>query len=260
MKRLPRNMLVRSATALATTALAALLVSPVMAAPTKYELDPEHTYPSFEADHFGGMSVWRGKFDKSKGTATLDREAGAGSVEVAIDLASVNTGHDKLDDHLKSADFFDVAKFPTATYKGKFAGFKDGTPTEVQGELTLRGVTKPVKLTIRSFKCTTHPFKKVQFCGADAVATMKLLLAAGATLDGRTTELTLGFQRPRVAGLTAAHGAAFQGWNEVIEFLHAQGAPIDAKHTSADGATPRDVAIAEKHPETAALIDRLLAE
>ncbi len=96
--------------------------------------------------------------------------------------------------------------------------------------------------------------------GADAVATMKLLLAAGATLDGRTTELSIGFQRPRVAGLTAAHGAAFQGWNEVIEFLHEQGAPIDAKQTSADGSTPRDVAIAEEHPETAALIERLLAE
>ncbi len=95
--------------------------------------------------------------------------------------------------------------------------------------------------------------------GAHAVATMKLLLAAGATLDGRTTSLSIGFQRPRVAGLTLAHGAAFQGWNEVIEFLHEQGAPIDAKQTSADGATPRDVALAEDHPETAALIERLLA-
>jgi hypothetical protein len=96
--------------------------------------------------------------------------------------------------------------------------------------------------------------------GADAVATMKLLLAAGASVDGRTTELTIGFQRPRVAGLTAAHGAAFQGWNEVIEFLHEQGAPLDAKQTSPDAATPRDVALAEGNPETAALIERLLAE
>ncbi len=96
--------------------------------------------------------------------------------------------------------------------------------------------------------------------GADAVATMKLLLAAGATLDGRTTELSIGFQRPRVAGLTLAHGAAFQGWNEVIEFLHEQGAPIDAKQTSPDAATPRDVALAEDHPETAALIERLLGQ
>ena len=96
--------------------------------------------------------------------------------------------------------------------------------------------------------------------GAEAVVTMKLLLAAGADLAGRTTELTLGFQRPRIAGLSAAHGAAFQGWNDVLRYLHELGAPLDAKQTSADGATPRDVAIAEGHPETAALIDALLAE
>jgi hypothetical protein len=96
--------------------------------------------------------------------------------------------------------------------------------------------------------------------GADAVATMKLLVAAGASIDGRTTELSIGFQRPRVAGLTPAHGAAFQGWNEVIEYLHEQGAPLDAKQTSKDGATPRDVALAEDNPETAALIERLLAK
>ena len=96
--------------------------------------------------------------------------------------------------------------------------------------------------------------------GADAVATMKLLLAAGAKSDGRTTELSIGFQRQRVAGLTPAHGAAFQGWNEVIEYLHALGATLDAKQTSKDGATPRDVALAEGNPETAALIARLLGE
>jgi hypothetical protein len=95
--------------------------------------------------------------------------------------------------------------------------------------------------------------------GSEAVETLKLLLAAGADVDGRTTELTLGFQRPRIAGLTAVYGAAFQGWNEVIQFLHDRGSPIDAKETSADDSTPRDVAIAEEHPETAALIDRLLA-
>jgi ankyrin repeat protein len=95
--------------------------------------------------------------------------------------------------------------------------------------------------------------------GADAVATMKLLLAGGATLGGRTTELSIGFQRPRVAGLTAAHGAAFQGWGEVIEYLHGLGEPIDAKHTSRDGSTPRDVALAEGNTETAAVIERLIA-
>ena len=94
--------------------------------------------------------------------------------------------------------------------------------------------------------------------GADAVETMKLLLAAGAKADGRTTDLSLGYQRARVAGLTAAHGAAFQGWPEVIQYLYDLGLDINAKQTSPDGMTPRDVALAEQKTETAALIDKLL--
>ena len=143
-----------------------------LAAPAKYDIDPEHVYPSFEADHFGGMSVWRGKFNKNSGSVLLDREAQSGTVDVTIDMASVDTGLEKLNTHLLSPDFFDVAKYPTATYKGKLAKFKDGAPTEVQGELTLHGVTKPVTLTIRSFKCMAHPMKKKEFCGADAVASI----------------------------------------------------------------------------------------
>jgi ankyrin repeat protein len=95
--------------------------------------------------------------------------------------------------------------------------------------------------------------------GADAVETMKLLVAAGARTDGRTTDITLGYQRPRLSGLTAAHGAAFQGWSEVIQYLHELGLDINAKQTSSDGMTPRDVALAEQKPETAAFIDKLLA-
>lgn len=151
--------------------LLALAVLPAAAAPTTYDIDPDHSFPSFEADHFGGMSVWRGKFNKTSGKVVLDRQAQTGTVDVVIDMASVDTGHDKLNDHLETAEFFDVAKFPTATYKGTLAGFKDGVPTEVQGELTFHGVTRPVKLTIRSFQCMTHPFRKVEFCGADAVGT-----------------------------------------------------------------------------------------
>ena len=142
-----------------------------LAAPVKYDVDTDHTHPSFEADHFGGMSVWRGTFDKVTGTITIDRAAKTGTVDITIDTASVDVGLDKLETHLKSPDFFDVGKFPTATYKGKLAKFKGDAPTEVQGELTLHGVTKPVTLTIRSFKCMPHPMKKTEFCGADATAT-----------------------------------------------------------------------------------------
>jgi polyisoprenoid-binding protein YceI len=142
------------------------------AAPVTYKVDSKHTYPSFEADHFGGVSVWRGKFNKTSGTITLDTAAKSGSIDITIDAASIDTGQEDLDKHLKSAEFFDVAKFPTAAYTGKFGKFADGKPTEVIGQLTLHGVTKPVTLTIRSFKCMTHPMKKKEFCGADATTTI----------------------------------------------------------------------------------------
>ncbi|HEU4781192.1 MAG TPA: YceI family protein [Steroidobacteraceae bacterium] len=152
-------------------AIASAATTATFAAPVTYNVDPEHTYPSFEADHFGGMSVWRGKFNQNSGSVVLDREAQTGTVNITVDMASIDFGLEKLNTHAKGSDtgMFDVAKFPTATFKGKLAKFKDGAPTEVQGDLTLRGVTKPVTLSIRSFKCMAHPMKKKEFCGADAV-------------------------------------------------------------------------------------------
>lgn len=140
------------------------------AATVTYNIDPTHTYPSFEADHMGGLSVWRGKFRSSSGTVKLDEAARSGEVEITVDAASIDFGYAKLDEHAKSADMFDVAKFPTATYKGKLSKFKHGAPTAVEGELTLHGVTKPVMLMINSFKCQPNPMTKKQTCGADASA------------------------------------------------------------------------------------------
>jgi polyisoprenoid-binding protein YceI len=155
--------------------IALLLVagSAALAAPVTYQLDSRHTYPSFEADHFGGVSVWRGKFASTSGSIVLDREAKTGTVDISIDTASVQTGLADLDKHLKGNDFFDVEKFPTASYKGKVTRFKDGAPVEVQGDLTLRGVTRPVTLALDSFKCMSHPMKKdTELCGANAHATI----------------------------------------------------------------------------------------
>jgi polyisoprenoid-binding protein YceI len=136
-----------------------------------YNLDPTHTYPSFEADHMGGLSIWRGKFDKTSGVVTLDRAAKAGSIDVKIDPASIDFGNAKLNEHVKSAEMFDVAKFPEASYKGKFSKFKGDVPTEVDGILTFHGVSKPVKLAIHDFKCIQHPMLKREACGADATGT-----------------------------------------------------------------------------------------
>ncbi len=152
-------------------AMLALMTGPAIAAPATYTLDPNHTYPSFEADHFGGLSVWRGKFDKTTGKVVLDKDKSSGSVDITVDVASIDFGHAKLNEHAKSAEIFDAGKFPTATYKGTLAKFKDGAPTEIDGQLTLHGVTKPVKLTINQFKCMMHPMLKKEVCGADASAT-----------------------------------------------------------------------------------------
>jgi polyisoprenoid-binding protein YceI len=155
-------------------ALASLAAGAAVAAPVTYQIDPSHTYPSFEADHFGGMSVWRGKFDSSSGTIVLDRAAGTGTVDITVDTSSIDFGNPKLNEHVKSPEMFDVQKFPTATYKGTFTNFKNGSPTEVHGELTLHGVTKPLNLTINSFTCRMMPpaMGGKERCGADASATL----------------------------------------------------------------------------------------
>ncbi|MCG2586689.1 YceI family protein [Massilia sp. TS11] len=152
-------------------ALAVCAAGSAVAADT-YNIDPSHTYPSFEADHFGGLSYWRGKFNKSSGKITLDRAAKTGSVDIKIETGSIDFGLAAMNDHAKSPDIFDAAKYPESTYKGtiKFTG---EVPTSVEGELTLHGVTKPVSLKINKFKCMMHPRYKKEVCGADASAEFK---------------------------------------------------------------------------------------
>jgi polyisoprenoid-binding protein YceI len=159
-------------TKMALPALAlALAAGSALADPVTYQIDPAHTYPSFEADHFGGVSVWRGKFDSSSGTVVLDRQNGTGTVDITVQTASIDFGMPKLNEHAKSADMFDVTKYPTATYKGKLTDFKNGAPTRVVGEFTLHGVTRPLTLTVNQFLCKTYPQDKKEHCGADASGT-----------------------------------------------------------------------------------------
>lgn len=154
-------------------AVAALSLSGLaMAIPASYTLDPSHTYPSFEADHFGGMSNWRGKINQSSGKVMIDREAKNGSVEVTMQMATIDFGHAKMNDHARGEQIFDTVKYPTAVYKGNFSKFNGENPTEVTGTLTLHGVTKPVTLAINQFACKIHPMSKKEFCGADASATI----------------------------------------------------------------------------------------
>jgi polyisoprenoid-binding protein YceI len=143
-----------------------------LAAPVTYSIDPAHTYPTFEADHLGGLSFWRGKINSTSGTVTLDKEAQTGTVDVTMDMTSIDFGHQGLNDHANTPDIFDTAQFPTATYTGRLTNFRDGAPTAVEGELTLHGVTRPVTLEVNQFQCKPHPMMMREVCGADASATI----------------------------------------------------------------------------------------
>lgn len=144
-------------TALATAAGAALADA--------YTIDPMHTYPSFRAPHLG-ISMWGGKFNKTAGSVVYDAKARSGSVDIRIDAASVDFGLEKMNEHARKKDFFDVEAHPQITYKGKLV-FTGDVPTAVEGELTMLGKTIAVPLQIKRFKCITHPMLKREVCGAD---------------------------------------------------------------------------------------------
>jgi len=154
-------------------ALGLLILGSSAQAQTIFMIDPSHTFPSFEADHMG-LSVWRGRFNKTSGSIVLDRQKQTGTMEVVMQTNSIDFGWPKMTEHAKAADMFNADKYPTITYVGKSMKFVDGKPVSVEGELTLLGVTKPVTLKINAFNCIDpHPFTKTEVCGADAEAEFK---------------------------------------------------------------------------------------
>ncbi|WEF33995.1 YceI family protein [Pseudoduganella chitinolytica] len=159
--------------ALTTTLAAALTVSVAAhAAPETYVIDNSHTFARFSYTHLG-FSTQESRFDSTKGKITLDRAAKTGSVDVTIDAKSVSTGSDLFNSHIQGADFFDTAKYPTITYKSTKFNFNGDALASVDGNLTIKGVTKPVTLQVTSFKCQPHPMAKKDACGANATATIK---------------------------------------------------------------------------------------
>jgi polyisoprenoid-binding protein YceI len=163
--------------------LAALIACAVpalaTAAPESYTLDPFHTYPNFWVEHWG-MSMVHGRFDKTTGKFSMDRSAKTGAVELTIDATSVNTGDNdragrprSRDEHLRAADFFNVAEFPRITFRSTKVNFGAEMPSSVDGTLTMLGVSRPVTLTFERFKCGQNPFNKKDRCGGNAVAKVK---------------------------------------------------------------------------------------
>ncbi|WP_333699642.1 YceI family protein [Rivihabitans pingtungensis] len=157
--------------------LAALVVSlaaaaPALAAPVTYTLDNTHTFPRFSYSHFG-YSTQLSRFDTTRGSVVFDAAAKTGSVDITIDAKSVNTGYATFNEHIQGEDFLDTAKFPTATFKSTKVIFKGDKPVKVEGNLTLKGVTKPVTLTVTSFQSMAHPMLKKPAIGANAFTVVK---------------------------------------------------------------------------------------
>lgn len=150
--------------------LLAFVAAPALATDS-YSLDPAHSFPVFEVSHMG-VSTMRGRFNKMEGKVTLDRAARKGGIEVAIDVASIDTGHAVRDNALRGENWFNAASFPTMTYKSSALRFNGDEVVGADGELTLHGVTKPVSLTVHGFRCRVLDNER-EVCGADARTTIK---------------------------------------------------------------------------------------
>jgi polyisoprenoid-binding protein YceI len=146
-------------------------IAPAWALSDGYDLDPNHTYPSFEVNHLG-FSVMRGSFTATSGSLTYDPDTHAGSVKAVIDAASVSTGFSKRDEHLRSKEFFNVEKFPTLSFAADNFKLAADKSTPVVGSLTLLGVTKPVTLSVQPTQCAKRMGKDF-VCGAIITAAIK---------------------------------------------------------------------------------------
>ena len=151
---------------------ATVMASAALAAPATYVIDNAHTFPRFEYSHFG-YSTQTHRFTRTSGTITVDRAANTGAVNVVIDAKSVDTGTALFNEHIQGEDFFDTARYPTLTYVSNRMRYEGGEPVAVEGDFTIKGVTRPVTLAITSFRCMPHPLLKKDACGANASAQIK---------------------------------------------------------------------------------------
>lgn len=156
----------------AAVALATLAAGSALAAPVTYTVDSSHTFPRFSYSHFG-FSTQLSSFGKTTGAVVFDAQAKTGSVDIVIDTTTVNTGFADFNGHIQGEDFLDTAKFPKATFKSTKVVFDGDKPSAIEGQLTIKGVTKPVTLTVTSFQSMPHPMMKVPALGANAFVTIK---------------------------------------------------------------------------------------
>jgi polyisoprenoid-binding protein YceI len=154
------------------TALLTLLLAAPASAQVSYTVDPEHTFPSFEFSHLG-LSTHRGRFNRTSGKILLDWQRKTGKVDISIETASVDTGVDSLDELLRGQEFFDATRNPTVEFRSEQVVFEGERLVGVDGLLTIRGISRPVSLTVTHFKCGLNPAKLRRACGADAEASVR---------------------------------------------------------------------------------------
>jgi polyisoprenoid-binding protein YceI len=161
----------RMGTALAALGWTLAASASALAAPTTFIPNADHTFVRFSYDHMG-FSLQQSRFDKTTGSVTFDPVAKTGSVDLVIDTKSVDTGSELFNGHIQGTDFLDTAQFPTATFKSTSVKFDGDRPVSISGDLTLKGVTKPITLTVTSFKHGLNMMKK-DAIGANATTTLK---------------------------------------------------------------------------------------
>ena len=153
-------------------AIAALAACPALAEVESFTIDSRHTFPMYEIGHMG-YSFQRGRFNKTQGRITLDTASKSGTVEVAIDTASVSSGDGKLDEHLRGEDFFDVKNHPQMTFKSADLAFDGDRVRQARGTLTIAGVSRPVTFDVTFFNCAVNLMIMRKVCGADMTATIR---------------------------------------------------------------------------------------
>jgi polyisoprenoid-binding protein YceI len=156
----------------AALVLASAVAAPALAAPETFVVDGTHTFPRFSYSHFG-FSTQLSHFNKTTGKVVLDKAAKTATVDIEIDTKSVDTGYATFNEHIQGEDFLDTAKYPTATFKSSKVVFEGDKPVAIEGLLTLKGVTKPVTLTVSSYKAMPHPMMKKDAIGANAWTVVK---------------------------------------------------------------------------------------
>jgi polyisoprenoid-binding protein YceI len=158
----------KSFVACATTLL---LATPVFSADT-FTMDPEYTIPVFEVQHLG-FTTQRGRFDKTEGKVVLDFPAKKGSVEFTVHTNSLDMGSRAWTVHVSSEGLFNIEKYPTMSFKSDKLVFDGDKVVAAEGQFTLLGVTKPLKVMVNRFACATNPLNKKFMCAGDIAANVK---------------------------------------------------------------------------------------